>query len=84
MPAKHAAHLSGVSARTSYPALQMQSPLDTDAAGEPLVLAQDVHTVIPVLSAYVLAGQSVHAEEPATDLYLPSAQPAHSGPNAPV
>jgi hypothetical protein len=67
-----------------YPALQTQSHIDTDAAADALVLTHDVHAVIPVLSAYVLAAQSMHAEEPYTDLYLPSAQATQSGPYAPV
>jgi len=67
-----------------YPALQLQSHIDTDATGDALVLAHDVHTVIPVLSAYVLAGQSTQADEPYPALYLPRAHATHSGPNAPV
>jgi hypothetical protein len=38
--------------------------MDTDATGDALVLTHDVHTVIPVPSAYVFTGQSVHAEDP--------------------
>jgi hypothetical protein len=62
----------------------LQSQIDTDATGDALVLTHDVHAVIPVLSAYVFAGQSIHADEPYIDLYLPSAHCTQSGPNAPV
>ena len=85
VPAGHSAHWPGeVSVVTSYPALQMQSKMDTEATADALVLTHAVHTVMPVQFAYVFAGQSVHAEDPWNDLYLPSAQAAHSGPNAPV
>jgi len=47
-----------------YPALHVQFQIDTDATGDALVFTHDVHTVIPVRSAYVFAGQSVHAEDP--------------------
>jgi hypothetical protein len=43
-----------------YPALHEQFQTDTDAAGDALLFTHDVHAVIPVLSAYVFAGQSVH------------------------
>jgi hypothetical protein len=56
-----------------YPTLQTQSHIDTDAAADALVLTHDVYAVIPVLSAYVFAGQSIQVDEPYTDLYLPSA-----------
>jgi hypothetical protein len=36
----------------------------TEATGDALVATHDVHTVIPVRSAYVFTGQSVHAEDP--------------------
>jgi hypothetical protein len=67
-----------------YPALHEQFQTDTDATGDALLFTHDVHAVIPVLSAYVFAGQSVHAAEPYADLYLPSAQATQSGPYAPV
>jgi hypothetical protein len=67
-----------------YPALHVQFQIDTDATGDALVLTHDVHAVIPVLSAYVFAGQSMHVEFPYSDLYLPSAHCTQSGPNAPV
>ncbi len=67
-----------------YPALHVQFQIDTDAAADALVLAHDVHAVIAVLSAYVFVGQSIQADEPYTDLYLPSAHCTQSGPNAPV
>jgi hypothetical protein len=47
-----------------YPALQVQFQMVTEATGDALVATHDVHTVIPVLSAYVFTGQSVHAEDP--------------------
>jgi len=62
----------------------VQFQTDTDATADALVFAHAVHTVIPVLSAYVLTGQSVHAAEPYADLYLPSAHATQSGPYAPV
>ena len=62
----------------------MQSKMDTEATADALVLTHAVHTVMPVQFAYVFAGQSVHAEDPWNDLYLPSAQAAQSGPKAPV
>jgi hypothetical protein len=67
-----------------YPALHVQFQIDADATGDALVLTHDVHAVMPVLSAYVFAGQSMHVEFPYTDLYLPSAHCTQSGPNAPV
>jgi hypothetical protein len=47
-----------------YPALHVQFQIDTDATGDALVFTHDVHTVIPVRSAYVFTGQSVHADDP--------------------
>jgi hypothetical protein len=46
-----------------YPAVHVQFQIDTDATGDALVFTHDVHTVIPVRSAYVFAGQSVHPDE---------------------
>ena len=63
-----------------YPALHVQFQTVTDPSGDALVFAHAVQTVMPVRSAYVLAGQSVHAEEPYIDLYLPSAQATQNGP----
>jgi hypothetical protein len=63
-----------------YPALHVQFQIEKDARGDALVFTHDVQTVMPVRSAYVLAGQSVHAEDPYIDLYLPSAQATQNGP----
>jgi len=67
-----------------YPALHVQFHTDTAPAPDALVLAQSVHTVCPVRSAYVFAGQLLHAADPYTDLYFPIAHATHSGPYAPV
>jgi hypothetical protein len=64
--------------------LHVQFQTVTDPTADALVFTHDVQTGIPVLSAYVLAAQSLHAEEPYTDLYLPSTHATQSGPYAPV
>ena len=67
-----------------YPALHVQFQIDVEATADALVFTHDEHTVMPVRSAYVFAGQSMHVELPYTDLYLPSAHATHSGPYVPV
>jgi hypothetical protein len=67
-----------------YPALHVQFQIDVEATADALVFTHAEHTLMPVLSAYVFAGQSVHGDEPYTDLYFPSAHATHSGPYAPV
>jgi hypothetical protein len=67
-----------------YPALHVQFQTEIEASTDALVFTHDLQTVWPVKSAYVFAGQSVHAEEPYADLYLPSAHATQNGPYAPV
>jgi hypothetical protein len=67
-----------------YPALHVQFQTDTAPTADALVFTHDVQTVCPVRSAYVFAGQSLHAADPYTDLYLPSTHATQSGPYAPV
>jgi hypothetical protein len=67
-----------------YPALHVQFQTDTEPAADALVSTHAEHTVRPVLSAYVFAAQSMHADEPVADLYFPGTHAAHSDPFAPV
>jgi hypothetical protein len=67
-----------------YPALHVQLQIDTEPTGDALPVTHAVHTVMLSRSAYVFAGQSVHADELDPDLYFPIAHPTHSGPYAPV
>jgi hypothetical protein len=58
--------------------------MDAEPTGDALVGTHEVQTVMPSRSAYVFAGQPVHADELDPDLYLPMAHPTQNGPYAPV
>jgi hypothetical protein len=60
--------------------LHVQFQIDAEPTGEALVATHEVHTVMPCRSAYVFAGQSVHADEFDPALYFPMAQPTQNGP----
>jgi hypothetical protein len=67
-----------------YPALHVQFQTLVEPTTDALVGTHAVHTVVPSWSAYVFAGQSMHADEPYTALYFPDAHATQSGPYAPV
>jgi hypothetical protein len=66
-----------------YPALHVQFQTLVEPTTDALVGTHAVHTVLPSRSAYVFAGQSMHADELYPALYLPIGHPTHSGPYAP-